>query len=1212
MADGPAQKYEWLSAREHVLRRPETYTGAIAPCAVQTHVLRPTADGWSRQTLTVTFSPALLKFVDEVLTNACDNARRADDQRVIQAHFGSDGVFQVFNDGQTIPIERWPRTQRYQPEVLFGELMTGENFDDSAERTSGGRNGLGSKITGIFSEDYEVDLQNAGDNQIFYETTDEGRAALLSKKADGTAADHFREGAAVVRVGALAFAALDEAGKCTRDTLVLHRGHVYHNVGPLRYTQHFRDNLAVTDPPRLSKPSAKELRARSWTRITWKVDLHRLGMSAPLGEDVLAVLRTRVVDVAAVMGKRVAVSVDGQPIGVRSVRDYALALGGALVCRETHAAAGGVAALEVCVLRADAAHPACAVGFVNGIRCSAGKHVDFVWKRLLEQLSQAVAKRVKRAVVVKPADVREHLSIVIDLVAPNPTFTSQTKDRLDTPVERLGLQDFAFGAAAARGLEKHGVIDALVELQRRSDERSVQKTIKADRRRLSIPNYEEALRLRSKTAECNLYITEGQSAKALAVAGFGIIGRDHNGVFPLRGKLVNVHHMTPRKALENQEIKHLTQILGLDPNTTYTAELARALPYRHLVIFTDQDTDGAHIMGLVLNWLQTFYASLLAAAPDFVQRFATPIIRARVGAEQRMFFSQVEYEQWLAGRRPTHVKYFKGLGTSSTEDAKRYFRDIDAHCFPVRYTGAPCDEAVDLFFASNRTDDRKRVLAAADPSAYLRYGVDQLTYTDFLRTELVQHGVADNRRSHASVIDGLKPSQRKALYAALARPSNEEIRVAQFAAAVAEKTHYHHGEKSLVQVVVSMAQPWMGANNLALLKPNGMFGSRHNARTEHSAERYIYTERHPIARHIFPPADDAVLRFAEDDGHVVEPVHFVPVIPFLLCNGSDGIGTGFRSYCPAYAPRDVLANTRRIADDPSAALAPMTPSYTGFRGTVALDGADWVFTGVAHVESATVVCITELPPKTWTEPYIEWIRDHLIGDKPHQFVSAVENHSLMHTVKIIVRTKPGVDLTARNLVKDLKLSTKVPTQLLTFFDADERLVHFASADAIFRAHGAARRALYRERLDAQIARAEVEEQLARSKARFVDEVRDRALDPVGLTAAELVAELARRGYYARAGAEGGAAYDYLLKLSMAALTSDKSAALRTDADAQAARLTELRATQPEAAWRAELDALAAALDEYDAEQARVRCNDDDGAAAKTHKKKKRPRDADAQ
>ena len=132
--------------------------------------------------------------------------------------------------------------------------MTGENFDDSQQRTGGGRNGVGVKIAGILSHEFEVQCVNLGQNQIFYKCTDP-HAKLLSVKYEGTDAESIFASGGVKR-GPLTFARLGPDGGCTTDTLIRVKEAVYRNVGPLHYTQRFTNNLE-SEPPTLCKPTVR-------------------------------------------------------------------------------------------------------------------------------------------------------------------------------------------------------------------------------------------------------------------------------------------------------------------------------------------------------------------------------------------------------------------------------------------------------------------------------------------------------------------------------------------------------------------------------------------------------------------------------------------------------------------------------------------------------------------------------------------------------------------------------------------------------------------------------------------------------------------------------------------------------------------------------------------------------------------------------------------
>lgn len=1191
--------YQWLSAREHALHRPDTYAGSVVPCDLTTHVLCTENGSVVRRDTTVSVAPALLKVSDEAIVNAVDNHIRDVTQKNIKVSFEPDGVFSVFNDGSSIPIELWNATTRYVPEILFGEMMSGENFNDSVDRVVGGRNGIGIKIAAVLSEWFEVTIVNLSDNTLVHTIANADLKLLSKKVADQEAARICFKEENVVKWGGAEFVGVGSDGVCDRDTLIMVKDMVYHNYGPLRYMQRFEQNLSTTHPPCISRATPKD--RCSSTLVRWKVDLARLHMSAPLSDGVLSVLGTRAYDAAACTHARVSVWLNGVRVPCKTMKDYAIGMGGDWIGRDI--VQEGPSSIDVCVTRATESAPGMCVGFVNGVRCSMGTHIDVVYRRMAEALSELVSKRSKRSVTIQPAQLHKHITVVVGATVINPAFSSQTKEKLTVRVDKLGVV-YVCSPVLVRALERSGVVQSLWDAVVAQDEKSVSKSVKTDRARVSaIPKYERAIKLASKQP-CSLYITEGDSAKALAVAGFSVIGRDYNGVFPLKGKLVNVNDMPITKAVLNKEILHLTQILGLDPNTSYTPEKALLLPYRRLIIFTDQDHDGSHITGLILNWLQTFFPTLLSALPDFVSRFATPIIRARVDGEVKSFFSQIEYSAWLAGRHPTMVKYYKGLGTSDTDDARRYFSNLDSHLIVVRHTGRPCADAVQVFFNARKTQERKNLLKNSDPSSFVDYMQAQTSWTDFLHKEMIHFGTADNRRSLASCIDGLKPSQRKVLYTALRRKKGE-TRVGQFASATAEATCYHHGEASLVQTIVNMAQPWMGANNVALLKPLGMFGARHMPRTEHSAERYIFTEQHEIARRFFPAADDHILTLLTDDGQAIEPSCLCPIVPFLLVNGADGIGTGWRCHCPAFDPIEIVRNTRLLVDNVHAALPHMTPSYFGFKGTVAHGSeGEYLFTGVWKVESATAVRITELPPKTWTTPYVEWIREHLVGDGSKRFVLDIIDSSTHDDVNLLVRTKADANLAERNLAKDLKLTVAIDTRQLNFFDVKGVLCHYERVHDVMREHAVHRRMMYEKRVASAIDGLSHDYKIATSKSRFVADVCEQKIVPSQHTTLELRDWLRQNNYYDTDD------FKYLEGLGMFSMTRDASLRLCRHADALLEKLKALQSITIERIWHGELDDLEQALHQYMKEIEAKRMPPIDGkkrkpSSEKSNSKKKR-------
>ena len=277
------------------------------------------------------------------------------------------------------------------------------------------------------------------------------------------------------------------------------------------------------------------------------------------------------------------------------------------------------------------------------------------------------------------------------------------------------------------------------------------------------------------------------------------------------------------------------------------------------------------------------------------------------------------------------MKYYKGLGTSTSAEAKEYFRQIER--LTVAFNSDPkMNESMTLAFAKALADDRKGWLTAhmASPPPGVPYGhVKALSVTDFVRRDLANFSAEDIKRSIPHVADGLKPSQRKVIYACLKKNLTQDMKVAQLGGYVAEQTAYHHGEASLQGTIVNLAQNFVGANNLNLLEPSGQFGTRLAGGKDAASARYIFTRLAPQTRKIFDPADAAVLKYVFDDGQQVEPEHYVPVLPMILVNGAEGIGTGFSCSVPPYDLEVIKHNIRCALDQVE--MAPMVPHFKGFK-----------------------------------------------------------------------------------------------------------------------------------------------------------------------------------------------------------------------------------------------------------------------------------------
>jgi len=691
-----------------------------------------------------------------------------------------------------------------------------------------------------------------------------------------------------------------------------------------KYKQTFKDNMMTK-----GKPVIKDCKD-DWTRITFVPDLEKFGMTE-LDEDICDLFKRRAYDMAGCTHHTVKVYLNGRRITTNSFSGYTDLFLGPKVGGQPRVSEKVGDRWEVAVAASDDGFQQ--FSFVNSIATTkGGTHVAHVADQVVDKVLEHLKKKHKgMEKTIKPAHVKSHMKIFVNCLVENPAFDSQTK-------EFMSLKQSAFGSKCPlsdkflKGMLDCGILESILTFAQSKQNKDMKKTDgKAKGRLTGIAKLDDANEAGGRNGnKCTLIITEGDSAKALAVSGLSVIGRDYYGVFPLRGKLLNVRDAPHSTIMNNKEISELKQILGLQQGKDYSDEAARkSLRYGHLMIMTDQDHDGSHIKGLIINFLHCYWPSLLKAN-DYLREFVTPIVKVTKAKSATPFFTLMEYEKWREEKGHAangfQIKYYKGLGTSTSAEAKEYFSDLAQHELGFSWTGSHEAALIEKAFSKSQADQRKEWLRAYDPAVHIDHSESSLSYSDFIDRELIHFSNADNVRSIPSFVDGLKPGQRKILFACFKRGKaimKHEIKVAQLAGYVSEHSAYHHGETSLAGTIVGMAQTYVGSNNINLLYPSGQFGTRIMGGKDAASSRYIFTKLPALTRLIFPPADDGLLNYLQDDGQSIEPQFYVPILPMVLVNGADGIGTGWSSSVPNYNPREIVDNLRRMmGGEPT---EPMTP-----------------------------------------------------------------------------------------------------------------------------------------------------------------------------------------------------------------------------------------------------------------------------------------------
>jgi DNA topoisomerase-2 len=913
---------------------------------------------------------------------------------------------------------------------------------------------------------------------------------------------------------------------------------VHDKARKLLYEQTFEDNMTKIGKPTVTTPKKKPDVLS--VGIGWKPDFARFGMTE-ITEGMRRLIERRVWDLAMTLGKDVKVTFNNELVKCRSLTDYAKAFlpeGSAVVAESPNDR-------WTIVIADSPTDKQFSMSFVNGIWTSkGGTHVDAIFSQVVNHVVEYL--ETKKKIKVKPSLVRDNLAVFVTSMIENPSFTSQTKESLTTKLSAFGSSPKLSDETLKKVVSKLSLVTTILEAQSAKDAKENSKTDGKKQSRITgIPKLDDAVLAGTKdSAKCTLILTEGDSAKAMALSGLSQEQRKTFGVYPLKGKVLNVKDTSDSKVEQTKEIAELKKIIGLTSGKKYTN--VADLRYGSIMIMTDQDLDGSHIRGLLINLFHELWHELIAI-PGFLTYMATPIVKATKGKDVKVFYSQYEYEQWRKDNASWKVKYYKGLGTSTRDEAKDYFAKVNAVKFD--YT-SESDPAIDLAFNKQRADDRKEWLKTYDHTALVPAG-NKVKYDEFVHKDLIHFSYYNLERSIPSVMDGLKTSQRKILFAAFKRNLTQEIRVAQFAGYVSEHTGYHHGEASLNETIVGMAQDFMGGNNIPWLVPQGQFGTRIQGGKDAASPRYIHTYLQPRVRMLVPVADFEVLKYRDDDGLAVEPEWYAPVLPMLLVNGARGIGTGYSTYIPPCNPNTIkkmllnhLRGQGNLTDEH------LTPYFEGFKGTYTMDGVVGVYSRVGED-----YVVTELPPGTWTADYREWLEKELAEGRIKDFSDTSTDRDICIKIR-------GIEEAA--LVKSL--TTKIKTTNMHAFNAKGVIAKYATLNDILVEYAQVREALYETRRLHQIAKLEKEVPYHEDIVRFIEgQCLDKPVpDLRKKTKAECEALLTEHKYTHHAD---------ILRLPVSSFTAEVMAKHRADRENVLNCLELLRGTTARALWTADLESV---------------------------------------
>lgn len=1101
---GSAPKYQKVSGREHILLRPDMYTGSTDPEVSSNTIITESGSLETKEFETVS---AFLQCVEEIMMNAADrvaafhesNNTIKERTKTIKVEVTEDYV-SVYNDGDGIDSEVVEEYGIHAPELIFGHLRSSSNYEDSNKRLNSGRNGLGAKITNVFSKKFTVET-----------------------------------------------------------------------VSPsgFKYKQVFEDNMSKINKPKITKFSGKP-----YTLITFEPDFDRLNMPRKITSDVQGIIKRRAYEVCVTSYDPVKVHYNKTPVTVNTVDKYM-----SMYVPESSSrfSANINERWRISVGFTPENEKFRAVSFCNSTATlENGKHVDHVMDPLVKRLNEFYKKKFKTT-KIKNSVIKDALTVFVSGFIENPLYSSQCKNYLSLSPDKFGsscvVPDSIFNKLVKSGLTSH-----IEDIVKNKDSKALNATDgKKSNKIKGVPKLHDAAKAGTRDSDrCVLFLCEGDSALTMLLSGLTSSNREWCGCFPLKGKLLNVRDASTTQVAGNLEITNIKKILGLQQGKVYSS--TKELRYGKVILITDQDLDGSHIKGLLLNMFDIFWPGLITSG--YIQNMTTPIVRATGPRNAvKLFYNEFEYEQWkssVSNLSSWKIKYLKGLGSSTSAQSKEYFKDFTQAL--VSYSrDEDADKSMKLAFSKDKANDRKKWLSSYDPSEIIQNDQKDVTVTEFIHRELKHFSEGDVRRSIPSSIDGLKVSQRKILYGSFMRGiQTNEMKVAQLCGYIADKSCYHHGEVSLSSAITNMAQDFVGSNNVNLLLPKGQLGSRLQGGKDAASPRYTFVQMNPVTSLIFRVEDSPVLSYTSDDGVNTEPVYYVPVIPMALVNGLEGIGSGFSTSVPSYNPRDLIENIRRRLK--GLQYKDIHPWYRGFEGSI-----DPVETNYKSSGNYTIDCnlvrITELPVGTWTSNYKLYLESLIEKKLITNYTERCTDAEVDFTVVF-----PDEDAVLKleesgTLVTLLKLSSSIRTSNMHCYSAINNVKKFEDVTQIQEEHFLTRLETYRLRKEHMLKVLEHEVQLLEAKARFINSKLSGEIVIEGVSFDMVMSTLESMGFpkLGKSFDDSEKSYGYLTSMNMFDVTKERVAKLMETVESKNSQLSTLRVTKPEDMWLAELAILEKAL-----------------------------------
>lgn len=932
-----------LTEIERVVKEPNVYIGSIEKSEYFVWLL-------NQETGFINFeehffSYGLIHLFEEVIANAMDNEKFDETQTMIDIYFDKEsGQVTVINNGNGMSFSNVKGTNIPNPQMAFFVIGSSTHYIRKNKITAG-KHGVGIKLVSILSNNFHVNIVHNG--QMYTQSCKFKISDLTKPKITTKIPRKFQPYLKAPSTGLVS----------------------------ITYSPHFE---SFDTPDYTTNEEQQNI-------------LYNLILSRVITLGFLA--RSRI-------------KFNGQLIGIKTMLDFTNLF---LQCQTKTLVYESPEEVEypwslTLSLVSEECNPELqgkSVSFVNTvISRENGTHVEYIRNRTVSKYIYDKAVR-KKLTQIKMDDINSLYFMVLNVTVPDPNYRGQIKTELATSIDKL-RQIFTLPEIFVdKFIKNAGIMKILKEINSTKEHGVLHKQVRKKRTHLLSDSYTKAPKAGTKESQkCTLFIVEGFSASNTPRKGFSFINKQYYGLYTLRGKFLNVRNVSTSKLLKNVPFTELTQIIGLDTKMKYdTQEQLKTLNYGHICILTDQDLDGYHIRGLLLNVFGTFWPKLLTV-PGFIQIFSTPLIKAyplksqeessttqeQTGRRKRgtrtvarrheqrqqalIFFDESEFDRWQEEQGPNLsrkwiIRYFKGLGRIPDSEIEEVFTNLQFYIRNIVSSNVRDINSLQLAFAKTQADARKTWLSEYSPNDILDISQNvPITVYSFVHQQLKHFSHQSIIRAIPMITDGFKESQRKIFYITYNKHHSfqQEIKVENLANSVSTLTNYHHGAVSLSEAIIHMTTPVVGLNNIPYFYPDGQFDGGIFTGVEGSASpRYLATYLRDITKKIFRPEDNILLVHEVEEGMTIEPRYFFPIIPTILLNRVHGLATGWSTEIHPCNPIQLIdAIIGKLENRKTPKLEPW---YQGFKGTLTKvpSKSEWISEGIYESTGPNKILI-KIPP----------------------------------------------------------------------------------------------------------------------------------------------------------------------------------------------------------------------------------------------------------